>query len=1554
MQSNEAEGQVPDDDDPILVEWAAEIADRIQSGESVDLSAYARLHPQRAAALRGMIPAIEMLAGLGVSPDRKDRPSTPAEPCEELGHLGDFRLIRQVGRGGMGIVYEAEQVSLRRRVALKVLPFAATLDPRQLQRFQLEAHAAACLHHTHIVPIHAVGTERGVPFYAMQFIDGQSLAELIDDLRRLEGREPVLASTQDAAEGKPASSTTSGATRKVEIGSGSVTRGRAHVRNAARLALETAEALDHAHTRGILHRDIKPGNLLIDTQGSLWVADFGLAQVQGDHGLTLTGDIMGTLRYMSPEQALARRTVIDARTDIYSLGVTLYELLTLRNAFDGKDRAEILRKIAQDEPTPLRALNPSVPVDLETIVTKAISKAPADRYSTANDFAEDLRRFLDSRPIVARRPSLLDRATKWAVRHRTATVGAAVVVATILLVTTTAAVIVASKEHERGQAAVAVGDLQTRLRLQAEEQAEQGRHRQARLNVDQGVRLMEDGDLPGAHRHFVEALRLDEGDAEKVADHRLRLGMLLSQCAKPTWIWFQDQPIDAVALRPDGRAAAVALRDGTITVYDAISGRPLGPSFVQQAPIGTIEFSPDGKRIAVARGDQEVRVLDVASGRESFPPLVHSERVYELDFSPDGKLLLTTLRTRRPDYPTWRVWDAETGLPVTDWMTSDFAVSAHFSPDSKLVAVPNGHNLLIYDARSGRQVAPPMPHGSTPTLTTYNSFSPDSRRVVTGCVDNVARVWDVATGQLTASMQHKQWVQASFSPDGRRVLTSCTDGTARAWDSKTGAATCDPLHHPGVVKNAVSSPDGTLVATICDDHAVRVWDAATGRAVLPPLRHLGTLLATQFTADGRYLFTASADRTIRFWDLAAASPAGPRLLVPGRDFRAAFGSGGKVLITHGAGGTARVWDVVSGRALGSPVSFDAQWLPLGRVSPDGRSYAIVGGQSDHRYAAWVWNIETRQTEIGPLVVDFKKSAGDTNRSLIAWSSDGRRVAVAAGSDEFFSPANTVVRIWDAKTGSPVTPELNYNGVVYTLDFSPDVRSLVTASRMSTGNDEVGEVVIVDVETGARKGSPIRTSTACTIARFSPDGQRLLVVSEGVRDVNGSDIRILDAVSGRPLTPSIHHEAVIGNAFFTRDGGRVVTTSDAVRVWDAETGTQLGSPIEFSLPIGHASLDAEGRRLLVTCGWPGSYAIDPGFVKVVDLETGNPLTPPLWRERFVQGAAFSPDGRRIVTTCLEGGILFWDLSPDARLLESLVQTAEVLSGTRVDGSGASIPITTDELREAYNTLRIKDPNAFSASDEQVIGWHHERLQACEAARSYSAALVHIDALLATGQSSDSLIGRRARTLAELGRWKEAVEGFASVVHSDPRRAVDWYSLALAHLGAGDRDGYRATCVKMLDTFGSADPSSDDILYTLKACTLAKEAPAASTIAADFAKRVRIARPNDQASLLVALGILHYRAGAFEKAAETLSEADRQAGTLKSASVDTWYILAMAHHHLRHPEESKKWADRALAATKPILDDVGQLGGDQTDWRRGLTLQLLRHELESLRASDTSRH
>jgi serine/threonine protein kinase len=438
----------PAAEDPRLIRAAQEYLAELEAGRRPERGVFAARYPDLAEQLLPYLDALDMVQTAVPARPSSGRTLTADPPPVEP--IGDFRIVREIGRGGMGVVYEAVQLSLGRRVALKVLPFAAALDAKQLQRFQNEAQAAAQLHHTNIVPVYAVGCERGVHYYAMQLIEGQNLAELISQMRPHEGtveRERILGSRPRAATSAqdmpftgpeitervaaPASATLNGA--GAALSTQRATHSSSFYQTVARLAAQAAEALEHAHQLGVIHRDVKPANLMVDGRGNLWVTDFGLAQFQNRAGLTRTGDLLGTLRYMSPEQAAGEGQPLGPRTDVYSLGATLYELLTLEPLFGGGEHARLLRQIIYDEPRPLRAVDRQVPAELETIVLKALSKSPTDRYATAQDFADDLHRFLNNQPIRARRPTLAQHVRKWAQRHP------AVVVAGIVLCLLTAA-----------------------------------------------------------------------------------------------------------------------------------------------------------------------------------------------------------------------------------------------------------------------------------------------------------------------------------------------------------------------------------------------------------------------------------------------------------------------------------------------------------------------------------------------------------------------------------------------------------------------------------------------------------------------------------------------------------------------------------------------------------------------------------------------------------------------------------------------------------------------------------------------------------------------------------------------------------------------------------------------------------------------------------------------------------------------------------------------------------------------------------------------------------
>jgi serine/threonine protein kinase len=408
-------------------------------------------YPEDAAQLRGYLSGLQLFhAAAGVTPAQVQGSLTGGGIPQPMQALGDYRLVREIGRGGMGVVYQAWQSSLRRRVALKILPFTVARDAKQISRFKNEAQAAAQVQHPNIVPVYAVGEEHGIHYYVMQLVEGQSLTSLLDGLRMrgrasadntsAKHRDYTLVQSRGRVSSTRGSESRRSSAACVDTPTNTMPMRAAetadHIRVVARLALQAAEALHAAHEYGVVHRDVKPSKLLLDDQGKLWVTDFGLARCREDQGLTQTGDVLGTMRYMSPEQALGRGALIDQRTDVYSLGITMYELATLHHPADEVSDIQIYFNRDRQGPKPLRHWNRHIPRDLQTIVLKCVAEFPHERYNSAKELADDLRRFLEGRPIEASPPSLLERASKWARRRR----GVVYATAAVLLVAVVGAI----------------------------------------------------------------------------------------------------------------------------------------------------------------------------------------------------------------------------------------------------------------------------------------------------------------------------------------------------------------------------------------------------------------------------------------------------------------------------------------------------------------------------------------------------------------------------------------------------------------------------------------------------------------------------------------------------------------------------------------------------------------------------------------------------------------------------------------------------------------------------------------------------------------------------------------------------------------------------------------------------------------------------------------------------------------------------------------------------------------------------------------------------------
>ena len=585
--------QSMDSIDSLVAELADDFVERSQRGENPRVEDYTKQHPQIADMLRQVLPAVRLMRQSGVAANKS--PQKPEVSIEEIGGtLGDYKLLREIGRGGMGVVYEAEQISLSRRVALKILPFAAAMDPRRLERFKNEAQAAAQLHHSNIVPVYAVGCERGVWYYAMQMINGHSLAELIAQLRAWNplqheteapensGAKSMLEYASDAVtlhdRSEPGSNLQPGTPAAgietaefAGLSTSSSNRELQFIQNAVGLGIQAATALDHAHDLDIVHRDIKPGNLMIDARGNLWVTDFGLARFRDDANVTATGDLIGTLSYMSPEQASGRRGAVDHRSDVYSLGATLYELLTLRPVYQEDNRAALLQRIVTGDPVPPRKHNPAIPIDLETIILKAMSHDMGSRYATAGDMAEDLRRYMDHRPILARRPNLAERANKWAQRHKPLVASAAcfLVLLTLGLICSTFLIL-----QERNKTQAALIDVS---REYAEKETQRKRAEQERNAAETNLTL--------ANRNFDQARKMLESfiqvAAEDLAPHP-DLQDVRSRLLQESLVYYQDF-IEQARDNPPLQAELAKSHQRVANILHSIGSTPAARVALEQA-----------------------------------------------------------------------------------------------------------------------------------------------------------------------------------------------------------------------------------------------------------------------------------------------------------------------------------------------------------------------------------------------------------------------------------------------------------------------------------------------------------------------------------------------------------------------------------------------------------------------------------------------------------------------------------------------------------------------------------------------------------------------------------------------------------------------------------------------------------------------------------------------------------------------------------------------------------------------------------------------------------
>jgi WD40 repeat protein len=735
----------------------------------------------------------------------------------------------------MGIVYRARQISLNRPVALKRILAGQLASETDVRRFCLEAEAAANLDHPGIVPIYEVGQHKGQHYFSMGFVEGQSLAQ-------------------------------------------KVAAGPLPPREAAALMREVAEAVQFAHEHGVIHRDLKPANVLLDAQGRPRVTDFGLAKkLQADSGLTSTGQVMGTPSYMPPEQASGTGDGIGTAADVYSLGASLYCLMTGRPPFQASSIMDTLIQVLEREPVSPRQLNGEVSRDLETICLKCLEKDPKRRYASAQALAEDLGRHLSGEPISARPISAAERTVKW-VRRRPAIAGLTAAVFVVAMVG--GAGVLWQWRSAVDNARIARDNERTAKR---NEEAAKAAQKDAQYQRDQLAIALKTSRRDGYFTDLTLAKREWEiANIEQVEQLLGKYGPRSRDGAELRgfeWSYLRrlchlelrrfrghDGPVFGVAFAPGGARLATAGGDGTVRLWDTETGQESlvlkGHRFasgVAFAPAFGVAFAPDGERLASGDGDGTVWLWDAKTGREVLGLKGHQGLVQTVAFAPSGEILASAGQDGAV-----RVWDAVSGREVRALQGHKGLVQGvAFAPDgARLASGGSDSTVRIWDTRTGDEVFVLRGHRR---MVLGVAFAPDGARLATTGGDGTVRIWDTATGREARVLEGHQtgaWGVA-FSGDGRLIASSGEDGTVRIWDARTGRETRVLTGHQRMVPGVAFAPDGTQLASAGTDGTVRLWGIGTGREALVLEGHQGIVCDLEFAPVGTRLASAGTDGTVR-------------------------------------------------------------------------------------------------------------------------------------------------------------------------------------------------------------------------------------------------------------------------------------------------------------------------------------------------------------------------------------------------------------------------------------------------------------------------------------------------------------------------------------------------------------------------------------------------------------------------------------------------------------------------------------------------------------------
>ncbi len=1544
----------------LLTRLADEFAARYRAGERPPLQEYIDRYPALADDIRELFPAmVEMEQVREDHQEAAEQEAAPPAPALE--QLGDFRILREVGKGGMGIVYEAEQVSLGRHVALKVLPRSMLLDSRAKRRFEREAKSAARLHHTNIVPVFGVGEQDGLPYYVMQFIQGLGLDEVLEELKRLQlgnartgtvlgsglrvsrnvgtgalqpGEEKPLprgeltaahvarslltgafepasnGSNQDDAISESPVATVGTApptpaaalplSDSFTLSSSSVVlpghsrdgskcrhRKASYWQSVASIGVQVAEALEYAHKQGVLHRDVKPSNLLLDTQGTVWVTDFGLAKAADDQqNLTHTGDVLGTLRYMPPE-AFEGKT--DARSDVYSLGLTLYEMLAFRPAFDEKERNRLIKQVTHAEPVRLGKLNRAVPRDLETVVHKAIDRDPGRRYSRAADLAADLHRFLDDEPIQARRTSTTERLARWC-RRNPMIAGLAAALA-VVFVLGFAGVAWKWQDAERQKVIAQAAELEeAKQKATAVEQSEL-----ATREAEQSRRLLYAADMNLAYRAWeagdtgrARAMLERQWPREEHTDLRgFEWYHLWGRCRDASTQTLRGHASGVVGthLSKDGRTLVSADGGGRTCVWDLASGRHediFGPVALAQAP--------DGKTLALRQGWQ-IQLWSLAERRvtASYPL---PEWPFCAAYSPEGNRLALGLGDGSAhvfDLTTQRELNLERAVP--DRLP---VIQVAFSPDGRTLASGNVVGLVqLWNLDTGRKGL--LLKGHTTTITGLH-FTPDGKTLASASQDASIRLWGTATGKHLHTWREARtsFNSVTIAPDGRRLAAAGQDGTIRLWDIETRQAMDILRGHTAWVTSVTFAPDGQTLYSGSEDHTVKAWDLTPRQDPNLLTGNKGLVWGIAFSHDGKTLAVSdTVDFTVRLWDMESHQWVAERL--KGHESvtsSVSFSPDDRLLASTGFDKTLRLWDVASHRRVAVlPEVGQARTCDF---SPDGK---LVAASGQSWQGTKIWDVGTHQR------------VKDVPGSVARFSPVGALLASAEGN---------AIQLWNTGTWRKQNSIDKFSSPVWCLAFARDGKTLA-------GCEQNGTIRLWDVDENREIAHHVGHTSIVLAVAFAPDGRRLATAG-----VDGT-VKLWDLPSLREVAMFTGHEGPVNSVAFSPDGLTLASASEdaTVRLWQALPADQVQrSPAEtqvvskpmdvvrfFGLELlekAQATVTSNGQEYVV-------------HVTAVDSTD--------WHVQLLQK----------FDDLVEGGTYKIRFRAKADVARDIALHAQRNGVPDWQNIGLNARFFITEKWETYETrFRAKDIAATINKIHFILGQQTGTVWIADFTVTR----------LADADPNDPEVQSQAKRqelmqAAERGS-KEALPLLAADVAADPKDTFRSLKAA-ALLGWFGQEKDLAAMLQHIRAFAKDTTEAETADRAAKACSLV---PAASKAEREAALALaRKAVELDAAGKIgewthLALGMAEYRSGHYAAALEAL-EAAAKAGpnNLRVTGIAAFY-RAMSLFRQGKEAEARRVASAAAATMKPLPKDEQRPLADQKDYHDDLILWLAYKEAKAM--------